>query len=101
MAQQYAAAGIEPPLQELLEDPITLLVMRRDGIGVADVRRAVAAGLSRFDSAQGGTEVLGGTEPGPSYPPTSEQTVPPGEGSRGTCPGHSSGPRRTLPAARI
>lgn len=51
MAQAYAVAGIEPPLEELLNDPITLLVMRRDGIGVADVRRAMAAGLARFASA--------------------------------------------------
>lgn len=48
MEQKYAVAGIEPPLEELLNDPITLLVMQRDGIGVADVQRAVALGRSRL-----------------------------------------------------
>jgi hypothetical protein len=37
MAQPYATAGIEPPLEELLDDPITHLVMRRDGVELADV----------------------------------------------------------------
>ena len=46
MAQRYAAAGIEPPLEEL-NDRIVQLIMRRDGIGPADVWRAVAAARSR------------------------------------------------------
>lgn len=51
MPQTYAAAGIEPPLEELLNDPITHLLMRRDGIDVADVRRAITA--SRSDAEIG------------------------------------------------
>jgi hypothetical protein len=41
MAQPYATAGIEPPLEELLGDPIARLVMRRDGVELADVWRWV------------------------------------------------------------
>jgi hypothetical protein len=37
MRQGYAVAGIEPPLEELLEDQIARLIMRRDGIEPADV----------------------------------------------------------------
>ena len=51
MAQPYVAAGIEPPLEELLNDPITLLLMQRDGIGLAEVWRAVAAGRSRLQAS--------------------------------------------------
>jgi hypothetical protein len=49
--QKYAAAGIEPPLEELLSDRITELVMRRDGIVLADVWRVVQAARERL--AQG------------------------------------------------
>ena len=48
MAQPYATAGIEPPLEELLDDPIAHLVMRRDGIGVADVWRWVHEARARW-----------------------------------------------------
>jgi hypothetical protein len=43
MKQGYTAAGIEPPLEELLNDRIAQLIMRRDGIALADVWRAVEA----------------------------------------------------------
>jgi hypothetical protein len=68
MAQPYAVAGIEPPLEEVSEDPITLLVMRRDGIGVADVRRAVAAGLMGIASPPPATAELRGMEPALELP---------------------------------
>ena len=48
MAQPYATAGIEPPLEELLDDPIAHLVMRRDGVDVADVWRWVNEARSRL-----------------------------------------------------
>lgn len=48
MAQPYAAAGIEPPLEELLDDPIAYLVMRRDGLEPADVWRSVREARSRL-----------------------------------------------------
>jgi hypothetical protein len=69
MTQRYAAAGIEPPLEELLNDPITLLLMRRDGIGPADVRRAVTAGVSRFASAPDATLDPGSLQPSLKLPP--------------------------------
>ena len=39
MEHGYTAAGIEPSLEELLNDRIAQLVMRRDGISLADVWR--------------------------------------------------------------
>ncbi len=48
MAQPYATAGIEPPLEELLDDPIAHLVMRRDGVELADVWRWVHEARSRL-----------------------------------------------------
>ncbi|HEX6114001.1 MAG TPA: hypothetical protein VFZ10_16985 [Geminicoccaceae bacterium] len=47
MAQQYAGAGIEPPLEELLGDEIARLVMRRDGLEPADVWRWIQEARSR------------------------------------------------------
>lgn len=70
MEQKYAVAGIEPPLEELLNDPITWLVMQRDGIGLADVRRAVAAGRSCLGaSTQDAAQEPRGPEPGLELPP--------------------------------
>jgi hypothetical protein len=66
MAQAYATAGIEPPLAELLNDPIAQLVMRRDGIAVADVWRAVEAARGRWaDRTSGAAEAIGELEPPP------------------------------------
>ena len=48
MERAYSAAGIEPPLEELLDDQIARLVMRRDGIGSADVWRSVEAARARL-----------------------------------------------------
>jgi hypothetical protein len=48
MGQGYAVAGIEPPLEELLDDPIARLIMRRDGIEPADVWRSIAATRARL-----------------------------------------------------
>jgi hypothetical protein len=48
MAQPYATAGIEPPLEELLDDPIAHLVMRRDGVELADVWRWVHEARARL-----------------------------------------------------
>ena len=48
MEHAYAVAGIEPPLEELLDDQIARLVMRRDGIGPADVWRSVEAARTRL-----------------------------------------------------
>jgi hypothetical protein len=48
MERAYRAAGIEPPLEELLNDRIAQLVMRREGVALADVWRAVEAARSRL-----------------------------------------------------
>jgi hypothetical protein len=55
MDQGYAAAGIEPPLEELLDDQIAQLIRRRDGIALADVWRAVEAARSRLARRTGPT----------------------------------------------
>jgi hypothetical protein len=55
MEQGYAAAGIEPPLEELLNDQIAQLIRRRDGIALADVWRAVEMARSRLASSAGPT----------------------------------------------
>ncbi|HEX2479196.1 MAG TPA: hypothetical protein VHK45_07940 [Geminicoccaceae bacterium] len=47
MAQPYAAAAIEPPLKELLDDQIAYLVMRCEGIRSADERRSGHEARSR------------------------------------------------------
>ena len=36
---RYAHAGVEPPLEELLHDPMVRLVMRADRLEQAEVRR--------------------------------------------------------------
>jgi hypothetical protein len=41
----------EPPLEEMLADPIVLLVMERDGIGPNDVRAAINEVLKRYDAS--------------------------------------------------
>jgi hypothetical protein len=53
MAQPYAAAGIKPPLEELLDDQIARLVMRRDGIRPADVWRWVHQARAGWTHAPG------------------------------------------------
>ena len=40
MGHGYAVAGVEPPLEELLDDQIARLIMRRDGLEPADVWRS-------------------------------------------------------------
>jgi hypothetical protein len=53
MGQGYAVAGIEPPLEELLDDQIARLIMRRDGIEPADVWRSIAAARARLEHPAG------------------------------------------------
>jgi hypothetical protein len=40
----------EPPLEEMLADPIVLLVMERDGIGPNEVRAAINQVLERYEA---------------------------------------------------
>ena len=41
---RYAHGNVEPPLEEVLGDPIVHMVMRADRLEPADVRRMVSAG---------------------------------------------------------
>ncbi len=41
----------EPCLQELQQDPLIHAVLRRDGLSLADLRRAIALGRSRLAQA--------------------------------------------------
>ncbi len=42
-AKLYAGAGIEPPLEEVLCDPIVQLLMQRDGVHRDETERLLAA----------------------------------------------------------
>ena len=42
----------EPDLQDLMADPLVHAVLRRDGLGLQDLRRAIALGRSRLTSAR-------------------------------------------------
>ena len=93
MEQGYAAAGIEPPLEELLDDDIARLLMRRDGIGPADVWRSVEAARARL--AHGGQDPAAarrGVDAVAERPPalgTDSQTGP-SPGAASARPGDSS-----------
>jgi hypothetical protein len=41
--EMYAEAGIEPKLEELLRDPLTEALMRRDGVSVAGLRELICS----------------------------------------------------------
>jgi hypothetical protein len=45
----YAEGGVEPPLQELLDDPVIHLVMRADRLEPEDVRRLLTSGQWRAE----------------------------------------------------
>jgi hypothetical protein len=38
----------EPPLSDFFEDPLVLAVLRRDGLSLEDLARAIAAGRQRL-----------------------------------------------------
>lgn len=46
--QPYGTAGTEPPLEELLADPLVHLVLARDGLTVETVRREMLAARRRL-----------------------------------------------------
>ena len=41
--EMYAEAGIEPRLEELLRDPLTEALMRRDGVSIASLRELISS----------------------------------------------------------
>lgn len=44
---KYAHAGVEPSLDEALQDPVVQLMMRADRLDLADVRRSLSAARER------------------------------------------------------
>lgn len=47
MSDSYAAAGVEPPLNEAMADAVVRMVMRRDGLTAEDVWRVIEAARRR------------------------------------------------------
>jgi hypothetical protein len=39
----YAEGGVEPKLEDLLNDPLTEVLMRRDGVSVATLRALISS----------------------------------------------------------
>ncbi len=46
-ADAYAHAGVEPSLEEMLDDPVVAMMMRADGLGPATVRRILSSSDGR------------------------------------------------------
>lgn len=41
--EMYAEGGVEPKLEELLSDPLTEVLMRRDGVSVTSLRELISS----------------------------------------------------------
>ena len=41
--EMYAEGGVEPKLEDLLTDPLTEALMRRDGVSVASLRELISS----------------------------------------------------------
>ena len=41
--EMYAQGGVEPRLEELLTDPLTEALMRRDGVSVSSLRELISS----------------------------------------------------------
>jgi hypothetical protein len=50
----YACAGPEPPLDEMLDDPVVQLIMQADRVPPADVRRLLETAQRRAAPPAGG-----------------------------------------------
>lgn len=61
---RWRCAGVEPALGDLLNDPLTALVMRRDGIGRDDVMAAVAEARRRLSRQRHPAVALDGRQGG-------------------------------------
>ncbi len=61
---RYAMSGTEPPLSEVLDDPIVRLVMARDNVGRDDLERMIEThrGHRAADLPKTGGPVGGGAE---------------------------------------
>ena len=51
----WARGGVEPPLGELLSDPILILLMNRDGVTQVDVEEAIGKARQRLSEHQHAT----------------------------------------------
>ena len=51
---RFTQAGIEPSLRELMNDPLTHAVMRRDNVTAHDLSSVVAKARARIRAAQEG-----------------------------------------------
>lgn len=52
MSELWRHAGAEPPLEEMIADPIVELLMRHDGVDEATLRKTLAAaGASLLDES--------------------------------------------------
>jgi hypothetical protein len=40
--EPYAAAGVEPGIEDILNDPVTWALMRRDGVSEGSLRRLIS-----------------------------------------------------------
>ncbi|GEM_PF-4167384 len=49
--QPWGTAGIEPPLCDVLDDPLVHAVMRRDRITAAELKRVIASAQRRLRPA--------------------------------------------------
>lgn len=48
----YAQGGTEPPLEDLLKDPVTEAIMRRDGVTSTSLRSLICAARESLRSRQ-------------------------------------------------
>lgn len=76
MNRRWARGGFEPPLDELLDEPIAALLRRRDHLDAAEVRAAVGAARSRILSQKYKTRIKSDTQQDTANP----DGVPPGIG---------------------
>ncbi len=54
MRHDFTRSGAEPSLTEVLGDPLVQLIMQRDGVKEADLRRLIDAARRRLTAAQVG-----------------------------------------------
>jgi hypothetical protein len=48
----YAEGGTEPPLEDLLKDPVTEAIMRRDGVSSSSLRSLIIAARESLRSRE-------------------------------------------------
>ena len=56
---RYMSGGVEPSLEEMLDDPVVQAVMERDGVTDETVRWALSQARGSDDAAPSGSEESG------------------------------------------